>query len=126
MDRGERRHRTETVRARRIDRYKQIDCWRWFKSDERHANYIRNRGWRWMNPRTEEEVEKELAEDKADDALRCAKMRNEYIVGYRDNDWVNGGRERKMKIADYDYWSWLMEVGIKDNPRIRTKARQYN
>jgi hypothetical protein len=113
MDRAERRRRTEVVRDRRIDRYNQIDNHDRSKSEDARFRYLMNRGWRWSWIRSESKVLQDMEEDRLEYEAICGRMRNEYIVGYRDYDWWRSSREIKMSIADDDYRFWLKEAGLR-------------
>lgn len=128
MNRAERRHRTESVRNRRINLSKQVES-QWRNNYRSDDAALRDR-WCWMSRWTwryteESDAALEWEKDCIEKAILEAKMRNEYIPGYRDDSYWFEGRQRKMKVHDFDFWAWMNELGIATDLRPRGKARYF-
>lgn len=110
MDRAERRHRTEQVRARRIRLHRQIDMYCTCRSEESLARWYH---FRYQSPLLGEEWAREVWQrDEDRRVVRDGAMRNEYVVEYRDYDYWSLGLFDKWDSQALVFLEGLEEVGL--------------
>lgn len=123
MDRAERRSRTELIRARRTSLYNQIDEWRLFRTTEARERWYHIHCQSQYLPDTW--AAEAMRRDLERDAARNGEMRNEYVVGYRDDCYWWCGVMNCRDSADTDFRDGLEEVGMPHFFRAWRESHHY-